>query len=294
MAVDTFNLDTTSPKREFSVANEHTYDRRGPIRWVLSHLLRYKGLMVSFLTAAVLTNILFSSVPRLIGLTFDEVLQPDADPQRLLWLSLTVLGIILVRGLLDLTNSFSVETLGQRMERDAREELYISLLGKSQTFHNRQRVGDIMARASNDVRQLNPMMNPGVALMTESLSGIISPLVFIAFIDTRLLVAPILFVIAFLFALRHYVNQLNPVSGKQRMQFGVLNAGLNETISGIEVVKSMAQEAQERDRFMQNASQVSGLLRTPGRDSGALSAAAAAGRCLHRRLRPRSLPLLDR
>jgi ATP-binding cassette, subfamily B, bacterial len=43
----------------------------------------------------------------------------------------------------------------------------ISLLGKSQTFHNRQRVGDIMARATNDVRQLNPMMNPGVSLITD-------------------------------------------------------------------------------------------------------------------------------
>ena len=41
-----------------------------------------------------------------------------------------------------MTNSWSVETLGQRMERDAREELYISLLGKSQTFHNRQWVAD--------------------------------------------------------------------------------------------------------------------------------------------------------
>jgi hypothetical protein len=64
------------------------------------------------------------------------------------------------------------------MERDAREELTISLLGKSQTFHNRQRVGDIMARATNDVRQLNPMMNPGVALTIEAMMGTIAPLVF--------------------------------------------------------------------------------------------------------------------
>ncbi len=110
---------------------------------------------------------LFSAIPRLTGLAFDEVLKPDPSAQRLVTLGLTILGIVLVRGLLDITNSWSVETLGQRMERDAREELYISLLGKSQTFHNRQRVGDIMARATNDVRQLNPMMNPGVSLITE-------------------------------------------------------------------------------------------------------------------------------
>lgn len=245
--------EDVSSKREFSVVGEYQYNRQGPFRWVFSHLLRYKGLLLLFFCAASLTNILFSGIPRLTGLAFDEVLAPAPDGQRLLWLGVGVLSIVLVRGIVDLTNSTTIETLGQRLERDAREELYISLLGKSQTFHNRQRVGDIMARASNDVRQLNPMMNPGVSLITESIMGLISPLVFIFFIDARLLVAPLLFVVVFIFALRRYMNQLNPIAGLQRMQFGELNAGLNETITGIEVVKAMAQEAQEQQKFIQSA-----------------------------------------
>ena len=144
-------------KREFSVPDEHVYNRAGPVRWIISHLVRYPHLLASFLLAATLTNVLFSTVPRLTGLAFDEVLKPEPNTGRLLTIALSILGLVIVRGLLDMTNSWSVETLGQRMERDARDELYISLLGKSQTFHNRQRVGDIMARATNDVRQLNPI-----------------------------------------------------------------------------------------------------------------------------------------
>ncbi|MFN8465535.1 MAG: ABC transporter ATP-binding protein [Caldilineaceae bacterium] len=246
-------------KREFSVAGEYTYNRAGPLRWIISHLLRYPLLLVSFLCAATLTNVLFSLIPMLTGQAFDAVLHTPPDAQRLLLVALTILGVVIVRGMLDITNSWSVETLGQRMERDAREELFISLLGKSQTFHNRQRVGDIMARATNDVRQLNPMMNPGVALMIESIMGIVSPLVFISLIDVRLLVAPVLFVIAYIFAVRRYVRQLNPVAGEQRFRFGELNAGLTETISGIAVVKSAAQEAQERRKFMSNARHVRDL-----------------------------------
>ena len=246
-------------KREFSVDDEHVYNRSGPVRWIISHLLRYPHLLISFLLAATLTNVLFSSVPRLIGLTFDEVLKPDPSPSRLLSIALFILGLVIVRGLLDITNSWSVETLGQRLERDARDELYISLLGKSQTFHNRQRVGDIMARATNDVRQLNPMMNPGVSLITESTIGIISPLVFIAFLRPELLVAPALFVIAHIFALRRYVKQLNPVAGEQRWRFGEMNAGLTETITGIEVVKSAVQEKQERQKFLRNTRRVRDL-----------------------------------
>jgi ATP-binding cassette, subfamily B, bacterial len=249
----------SQPKREFSVADEHVYNRSGPIHWIISHLLRYPHFLASFLLAATLTNVLFSAIPLLGGLAFDEVLRPQPDPERLLTIALTILGLVLVRGLLDITNSWSVETLGQRMERDAREELYISLLGKSQTFHNRQRVGDIMARATNDVRQLNPMMNPGVSLIIESMIGIVAPLVFIAFLRLELLVSPLLFVIAYAFALRRYVNQLNPVAGEQRWRFGEMNAGLTETITGIEVVKSAVQEEQEREKFVGNACRVRDL-----------------------------------
>ena len=246
-------------KREFSVQDEYVYNRSGPVRWIISHLLRYPYFMASFLFAATLTNVLFSAIPRLTGLAFDEVLKPAPSAGRLLTIALSILGLVLVRGLLDITNAWSVETLGQRMERDAREELYISLLGKSQTFHNRQRVGDIMARATNDVRQLNPMMNPGVSLITESIIGILAPLTFIAFLRFELLLSPVLFVIAYIIALRRYVRQLNPVAAEQRWRFGDMNAGLTETITGIEVVKSATQEAQERGKFVANARRVRDL-----------------------------------
>lgn len=239
--------------REFSVANEARYNRSGPIRWIFSHLFRYPLLMLTFIICAALTNVLFSALPRLIGMAFDEVVKPQPDGWRLTQLALFVLGVVLVRGVIDLTNSWSIETLGQRLERDARNELYVSLLGKSQTFHNRQRVGDIMARANNDVRQLNPMMNPGAALIIESIMAIIMPLIFIGFIDPRLMLSPLIWVVFYFFAVRRYMRQLNPVAGAQRMQFGVMNAALNETITGIEVVKSSAQEEQEREKFHSNA-----------------------------------------
>lgn len=240
-------------KREFSVAEEYVYDRSGPIRWVISHLWRYKGYLLFYLITVILMNVLFSAVPALTGRAFNVVLQPQPDPQQLLMLALAIFGIVLVRGVIDLANSLSIETLGQRLERDARDELYVSLLGKSQTFHNRQRVGDVMARATNDIRQLNPMINPGVALTFDSSLNLIVPVIFIAFIKPQLLLAPLLFILLWLLALRRYTRQLNPVVARVRRQFGELNAGLAETISGIQVVKSTAQEDQERRKFKNNA-----------------------------------------
>ena len=66
----------------------------------------------------------------------------------------------------------------------------------------------------------------------------------------RLLLAPLIFTVCFLIALRRYMRKLNRSPAQQRMQFGMMNAVLTESVTGIEVVKSTAQEAQERAKFL--------------------------------------------
>lgn len=239
--------------REFTVADEYHYNRAGPIRWVISHVLRNKRFLASATISMTVSIVLLAAIPRLTGVAFNEVLAPHPDQSRLALVALAILACVLVGGVFDMAARFSSEILAQRLERDSRDELYLSLLGKSQTFHNRQQVGDIMARATNDVRQLNPMINPGLDIIFESLLDFVVPMIFIVFLSPQLLLAPLLFTVGFYFTIRDYTRRLNPVSNAMRMQFGTMNAGLEETITGIEVVKSTAQEPQERSKFGRNA-----------------------------------------
>jgi ATP-binding cassette, subfamily B, bacterial len=240
-------------KREFTVANEYHYNRSSPVRWIASHLLRYKHLILGFMLAVILTNILYAVIPVLTGVAFNIVLQGGPARNRLLEVSLALLIVILVGGGLDLCARFFPELLGKRFARDARSELYLSLLGKSQTFHNRQRVGDIMARAANDMTQLSNMVVPGFDTIIDSFTSLVITIIFIAFISPQLLLAPVIFTAGFLISLRYYSRKLNPISNKMREQFGELNAGLTESVAGIEVVKATAQESQEQRKFELNA-----------------------------------------
>ena len=241
--------------REFTVADEYVYNRAGPVRWIISHVLRYKRFLLGAVGAMIAANVLLAAIPRLTGTAFNEVLRAHPDQSRLALVALAILACVLAGGVFDAAARFSTEILAQRLERDSRDELYLSLLGKSQTFHNRQQVGDIMARATNDVRQLNPMINPGVSLILDSTSALVIPIIFIGFIHWQLLLAPLIFTVFYIIAVRNYTRRLTPVTADMRQQFGVMNAGLEETITGIEVVKSTGQEAQERRKFNQNASQ---------------------------------------
>ena len=239
---------------EFTISDQYPYDHRSPVRWIISHLLRFRWLVLSFLTAGLTATLLNGAIPGLTGKAFDEVLGTGNDPKAaLIRISLTLLAIVLVRGVADMIARFSIEVIAKRLERDAREELFTSLLGKSQTFHNRQRVGDLMARATNDVRQLGFMMSPGIDLIVDSMTALVVPFIFIAILDVRLLLVPTIFLIGFVITVIIYMKRLNPVSNQMRMQFGVLNAGLNESVRGVEVIKATGQEAQERGKFSRNA-----------------------------------------
>ena len=240
-------------KKEFRVENEYEYNRSGPVRWIVSHLARYPLLPLAILLSAVFNNFLASYVQVLIGQAFDLLRQPGWATAVLLSIALAAFGAVTGQNILGLLRNITNEIIAQRVERDARDELYISLLGKSQTFHGRQRIGDIMARATNDVRTLNGMFSPGLMLIIDSFMGIIAPIVLIGAINPRLLLVPSLFLVAFVITVGDYARQLNPVSIAMREQFGLMNAGLAETIAGIEVVKGNAQEPQEQEKFVDSA-----------------------------------------
>jgi ATP-binding cassette subfamily B protein len=110
-----------------------------------------------------------------------------------------------------------------------------------------------MARATDDMNQLSNMIVPGGSLVLETVMGFIVPISFIATIRPELTLTPLAFVVVFVLLVRRYLRRLSPVIAGQREQYGKLNAGLEETISGIEVVKASARELHERARFYRNA-----------------------------------------
>ncbi|MFL5588006.1 MAG: ABC transporter ATP-binding protein [Ktedonobacteraceae bacterium] len=238
-------------KREFTITDEYQYNHSSPVRWIISHVLRYKRYIASFMLASIVTNILYAFVPLLTGMAFNAVLQGAGS--QLVRFAVLILGVVLVGGVIDLTARLSSEILGKRLATDARDELYLNLLGKSQTFHNRQRVGDIMARAANDMARLSDMIVPGFDSIIDSFTSLIIVITFIGFLQPQLLLAPLLYTVVFVIALRAYSRQLQPVSDELRNQFGKMNAVLTETVSGIEVVKATAQEKQEQVKFEKNA-----------------------------------------
>ncbi len=235
---------------EFAVPQKWRSDRRGPVRWLVSHALRHKLFIAGTLFGALTNAALAAVMPVYIGQAFDAAMATPPDLRRV---GLAALGIAvsqMVRAALQLMRNFSSEVIGQRLERDTRDELYASLIGKSMSFHDLQPTGDVMARATNDVREINLMFNPGLNLVIGSANFLFMPLFVAPSIHPQLILTPILYLLAYLITVWRYLRQLNPLARQVRREFGQMNTVLAEAIEGIEMVKGAAQEERESRRFL--------------------------------------------
>ncbi len=271
---------------EFVVPDIRPGDRRSPLRWVLSHALRHKAVVLAMVAGALVNAALAAAIPMLVGSAYTIVTAKTPDARALGWVAAGVVLSQLFRAVWMFGRNFSSEVLGQRLERDMRAELYASLLGKSMTFHSLRPVGEIMARATNDVREVNLMFSTGLNLIIGSGSFLLMPLFVAPTIHPQLILTPLLFISGYALALWQYLHELNPVTERARENFGTLNAELEEAIEGIETVKGAAREPEALDRFTRAAGAYRDAYRRQGEIEARfvpllLLALAVAGALLH-------------
>ena len=234
----------------------HVSDRTSPIRWIWSHVRRHWWLILMMVAGAVGNAGLAAVVPVLTGDAFNAMLKPVPDTSVLIPLALTIGITQVIRGVLQLGRNFGAELLAQKIERSVRDELYLALLGKSMTFHNLQPVGDTMARATNDVREVNYMFSPGVNLVVGSFIFLLMPIFVAGRYHPALILVPVVYIALYFFFLTRYLKTLAPVTDEVRATFGTMNTHLSESLDGVEVVKGASQENAEVDRFVMNARRV--------------------------------------
>ena len=235
---------------EFVVASPIKTNHRSPFLFILSHILRHPIAAIVLVTGAFSNAFLAGIVPGFIGDAFDAILRMNADSLRLVLNSvLLIMASQILRSALQFMRNFAAEIFAQRFERDIRDELYASLLGKSMSYHDMQPVGEIMARVTNDVREMNLMMNPGINLVIGANMFLIMPALYAPGIHRQLIIVPLLFIAAHLAVQVYFIRRLYPIAQVVRASFGRMNARLAESLEGLEVVKGAATEKDEIGMF---------------------------------------------
>lgn len=246
-------IENSDKISEFSYQTKYKTNQKSEIFWILSHVIHQWPWILLALMGATGNAGLAGVVPIYIGRAFNEILEAHPALSLIGRFALIIGFSQIIRGVLQFSRNFGFEIIAQNIEKFVRQELYVNLLGKSMTFHNLQSVGELMARATNDVREVNYMFSPGFNLVIGSLNFLFIPLIVGPSYHIALIATPAAFIILYILALWHYLIVLNPITSHVRQSFGDLNSRLAEAIDGVEIVKGSAQEESEINSFYQNA-----------------------------------------
>ncbi len=137
----------------------------------------------------------------------------------------------------------------RQIEYDLRNDFFAHVQRLSPSFYARQRIGDLMARATNDLNSVRNMIGPGMMYLANTLTVLPAVLVLMTILDRRLTVIAMLPMAALAILLTRFGRAIHQRSEAVQEQYATLSAAVQEALAGIRVVKAYVREAHQRARF---------------------------------------------
>jgi ATP-binding cassette subfamily B multidrug efflux pump len=162
-------------------------------------------------------------------------------------IALVILAV--VRGVFGFTQSFWSEKLSQSYAFDMRNALFEKIQTLSFAYHDRAQAGQLMTRLTSDVEQVRGFIAGGLLQFISALIMIIGTLVALFSMNWQLTVVAILFIPPTMVILGYFMRVVRPMFATIQERLGLLNAVLQENISGARLVKVFGREHYELARF---------------------------------------------
>ncbi len=225
-----------------------TQGRGRKLRGLLELLRPYRGRVVLMLLALIAATAATLAPAPLAKLAIDEGIA-KGDLAALDWIVLAFVASALIGWGATYAQTYLVGWVGQRALQDLRLQLFRHLQSLSIAFYSRNRAGVIISRLTNDVQALDQLVSDGITTLFQSSLTLVGTVVILLLLDVELalltfLILPVLGVASFLFRLASA-----DAYRLTRERIGAITGYLQETFSGIRVVRSFGQEPRHRRRF---------------------------------------------
>jgi ATP-binding cassette subfamily B protein len=216
-----------------------------------SYYKPYLGVFLSVMLSAVLVagiTLLFPLLTRYITKT---VLQDGVTNalHQIYAVGALMLVLILIHTACNYYVDYRGHVMGAMMENDMRRELFDHLQKLSFRFYDEQRTGQLMSRITNDLFSLAELYHHGPEDYLIYTVKFVGAFLILLNIDVKLTLAVFLFLpILAVFSL-YFNKKLNVTFRKNKERIGDVNAQVEDTLSGIRVVKSFTNEEMEMEKF---------------------------------------------
>ena len=225
-----------------STSNSRTFGR------LLQFLRPYRSSLIISTLLAILSQAAAIAVIVLTGFVINE-LRGGQDGHYLAFLILSILAVGLLRSLLMLGRRFISGKQALAVEWDMRDALYSRLLRLSFGYYDRHQTGQLMSRATVDLQTIRFFLGYGLIFFAQHVITIVCVTAVLFFYEWRLAlialaITPLLVGVAY-----RYSHVSHPVLRDVQQKLGEVATVSEESIVGVHIVKSFAQEEQAERRF---------------------------------------------
>jgi len=213
-----------------------------------AYLFRYKAVIIGGFLFIILANAVALVLPYIIRLAIDS-LQAGANSGILLRYGLLIVGVGAVQAVLQFYGRFLQAEVSRRIEYELRGNLFKHFEKLELEYFQHNKVGDLVARATNDLTAVRGMLGPGISNFINTIVACVATVGFMLTIDLRLTLYAVsvlpLITIFFIIVSQQIERRYKLVQD----QFGEVSAQAQENLSGIRIVKAYTQEDAELQAF---------------------------------------------
>ena len=223
-------------------------ERAGRLRHLISLLRPYRGRVILMLVSLVIATGAALAPPYLAGRAIDDGIKQQ-DMNALTVIVIAFVAAAILNWVATYLQTYLINWVGQRALQDLRVELFEHLQKLSIGFYSRNRAGVLISRLTNDIQALDQLVTEGISTLFSASLTLVGTAVILVVLDPGLalvtfLTFPVLLVASVAFRLAS--------AGAYRLtreKIAQVTAYLQETLSGVRVVRAFGQEPRHRRRF---------------------------------------------
>ena len=192
--------------------------------------------------------ILTASLAYLVKPALDDIFF-EKNLNMLMLIPVVVASVYIVKGFCDFGQYYLMAFVGQSIIRDLRKDMFCKLEDMSVGFFVKHSTGELLSRMNNDVSMVQGALTSAITGVVRDTLTVISLIVVVFIRDSTLaLIAMVVFPLA-IYPLLNFGRRLKRYSRRMLVSLEDITERLNETITGIRIVKAFAMEDYERNRF---------------------------------------------
>jgi subfamily B ATP-binding cassette protein MsbA len=184
-----------------------------------------------------------------------EMLALGPKINSIVWICLAIPLVMIVRGLLDYGNAYYMNWVSNKVVTDIRNQLFSKIVRHSMDFFNRMRAGLLMSRISNDTRNMQAALTTVSSDIFKQPFTIVGAVTVLLLMDWKFTVVTLILFPICILPIRIFGRRARQAVKREQQGMGLMSVTMQESFSGIRVIKSFTREEQQEKSFRRASQQ---------------------------------------